>query len=120
VKVIVFKNDVLPFVELDVKAAGMLDFGTDLLNPDFSKIAEAGGVLGLRAEQPEQVRSMIAEALPHAGPALVEVTVPVGNSRCRRRFTLDQAKGFGLFMLKAVLSGRGSEIIDLAKTNLSR
>ena len=33
---------------------------------------------------------------------------------------LEQAKGFSLFMLKAVLSGRGDEIIDLARVNLVR
>lgn len=33
---------------------------------------------------------------------------------------LEQATGLGLFMLKAVLSGRGDEIIDLAKVNLFR
>jgi len=34
--------------------------------------------------------------------------------------TVDQIKGFGLFMIKAVLDGRGDEIIDLAKVNLRR
>ena len=34
--------------------------------------------------------------------------------------TLEQAKGFSLFILKVVLSGRGDEIIDLARVNLLR
>jgi pyruvate dehydrogenase (quinone) len=34
--------------------------------------------------------------------------------------TLEMAKGFSLFMVKAVLSGRGDEVVDLAKTNLWR
>jgi pyruvate dehydrogenase (quinone) len=61
--VIVFKNDALAFVELEMKAAGFLDFATDLQNPDFAKIADAAGLLGLTAERPEQVRPMITEAL---------------------------------------------------------
>jgi pyruvate dehydrogenase (quinone) len=75
VKVIVFKNDALAFVELEMKAAGVLDFGTDLHNPHFAQMAEAAGLLGLRAETPEEVRWTITQALEHDGPALVEVSV---------------------------------------------
>src|SRR5258705_4222300 len=75
VKVVVFKNDALAFVELEMKAAGILDFGTDLHNPDFAKMAEAAGLLGLTADTPDQVRPMLTQALAHDGPALVEVRV---------------------------------------------
>jgi pyruvate dehydrogenase (quinone) len=120
VKVIVFRNDSLAFVELEMKAAGVLEFGTDLKNPDFAKMAEAAGLLGLRAETPDQVRPMIARALEHDGPALVEVLVSRQELSMPPTITLEQMKGFSLFMLRAVLSGRGDEIIDLAKTNLLR
>jgi pyruvate dehydrogenase (quinone) len=106
VKVIVFNNSSLAFVELEMKAAGILDFGTDLHNPDFAKMADALGLLGLRAETPEQVAPMITHALQ-------ELSMPP-------TITIDEAKGFGLFMLKAVLSGRGEEIVDLAKVNVFR
>ena len=75
VKLIVFKNDSLAFVELEMKAAGILDYGTNLRNPDFTKIAQGAGLLGLRADTPDQVEPMIAQALKHDGPALVEVLV---------------------------------------------
>jgi pyruvate dehydrogenase (quinone) len=120
VKVIVFKNDSLAFVELEMKAAGVLDFGTDLQNPDFAKMAEAAGLLGLTAETAEQVQPMIEQALNHDGPALVEVVVSRQELSMPPTITLEQMKGFSLFMLKAVLSGRGDEIIDLAKVNLFR
>jgi pyruvate dehydrogenase (quinone) len=120
VKVIVFKNDSLAFVELEMKAAGVLDFGTDLNNPNFAKMAEAAGLLGLTAETPDQVEPMIAQALKHDGPALVEVIVSRQELSMPPTITLEQMKGFSLFMLKAVLSGRGDEIIDLAKINLFR
>ncbi len=120
VKVIVFKNDSLAFVELEMKAAGVLDFGTDLQNPNFAKMAEAAGLLGLTAETPDQVEPMIAQALKHDGPALVEVIVSRQELSMPPTITLEQMKGFSLFMLKAVLSGRGDEIIDLARTNLLR
>jgi pyruvate dehydrogenase (quinone) len=120
VKVIVFKNDSLAFVELEMKAAGILDFGTDLLNPSFAKMAEAAGLLGLTAETSGDVRPMIAQALSHNGPALVEVKVSRQELSMPPTITLEQMKGFSLFMLKAVLSGRGDEIVDLAKINLFR
>ena len=120
VKVIVFKNDSLAFVELEMKAAGILDFGTDLHNPDFAKMAEAAGLLGLTADTPDQVRPMLTQALRHDGPALVEVRVSRQELSMPPTITLEQMTGFSLFMLKAVLSGRGDEIIDLAKINLFR
>ena len=120
VKVVVFKNDALAFVELEMKAAGILEFATDLHNPDFAKIAEAAGLLGLTAETPDQVRPMIAQAFKHDGPALLEVLVHRQELSMPPTISLEQATGFGLFMLKAVLSGHGDEIIDLAKINLLR
>jgi pyruvate dehydrogenase (quinone) len=120
VKIIVFKNGSLAFVELEMKAAGILDFGTDLQNPNFAKMAEAAGLLGLTAETPAQVRPMIAQALKHGGPALVEVIVDRQELSMPPTITAEQVKGFSLFTLKAVLSGRGDEIIDLAKINLFR
>jgi pyruvate dehydrogenase (quinone) len=120
VKLIVFKNDSLAFVELEMKAVGILDYGTELHNPDFTKIAEGAGLLGLRAETPDQVESMIAQALKHGGPALVEVLVSRQELAMPPTITYEQAKGFSLFMLKAVLNGRGDEIVDLAKVNLLR
>jgi pyruvate dehydrogenase (quinone) len=120
VKVVVFTNDALAFVELEMKAAGLLDFATDLHNPDFAKMAEAAGLLGLRAESPDQVRPMIARAFAHAGPALVEVLVHRHELAMPPTVSLEQVAGFGLFMIKAVLTGRGDEVIDLAKVNLFR
>ena len=89
VKIVVFRNDALAFVELEMKASGIPDFGTDLHNPDFAKMAEAAGLLGLSAETPEQVRPMIMQALKHDGPALVEVRV----SRAGAFHALDHQPG---------------------------
>jgi len=120
VKIIVFKNESLAFVELEMKAAGIVDFGTDLRNPNFAKLAEAAGLLGLTAETPDQVPPMIEQALQHDGPALIEVLVSRQELSMPPTITFEQAKGFGLFALRAVLNGYGDEIIDLAKVNLIR
>jgi pyruvate dehydrogenase (quinone) len=119
-KVIIFKNESLAFVELEQKASGFLEFATDLESPDFAKIAEGAGLLGLTARTPDQVEPMIAQALKHNGPAVVEVFVARHELAMPPTITLEQAKGFSLFMLKAVLNGRGDEIIDLARVNLLR
>jgi len=63
---------------------------------------------------------MIRQALGHDGPALIEATVSRQELTMPPTITVDQIKGFSLFMIKAVLDGRGDEIIDLAKTNLMR
>ena len=120
VKVVVFKNNSLAFVELEMKAAGLVDFGTDLENPSFAKMAEAAGLLGLTAKTPDQVRPMIAAVLEHDGPALLEVPISRQELSMPPNITVEQAKGFGLFALRAVLSGRGDELLDLAETNLRR
>jgi pyruvate dehydrogenase (quinone) len=120
VKIIVFNNGSLSFVELEMKAAGILTHGTSLIDTDFSKLAEAAGLLGLRAERPEQVQSMLSQALEHDGPALMDVVVNPQELLIPPTITLEQVKGFTLYMIKAVLNGRGDEIVDLAKTNLFR
>jgi len=118
IKIIVFRNDALAFVELEMKAAGILDFTTDLHNPDFTKIAEGAGILGVKANTPDEVEPMLARALNYNGPALIEIPVARQELSVPPTITYQEAKGFGLFMLRAVLNGRADEVIDLAKVNL--
>lgn len=118
IKVIVFNNSSLSFVELEMKAAGFLTHATELVETDFSKLAEAVGILGLRAERPEQVKTMLIQALEHEGPALVDVAVNRQELAVPPSINLTQIKGFTLYMIKAVLNGKGDEVVDLAKTNL--
>jgi pyruvate dehydrogenase (quinone) len=120
VKVIVFNNGALSFVELEMKAAGVLTHATELVDTDFSKLAEAAGILGLRAEKPEQVKAMLEQALKNDGPALVDVVVNRQELFIPPTIDLAQIRGFTLYMIKAVLNGRGDEIVDLTKTNLFR
>ena len=120
VKIIVFNNGSLGFVELEQKVAGFLDFGVDLKNPNFAAMAEAIGIRGIRIEDPADVERAIGDALAHDGPALVDAVVNRQELTLPPKLTAEMATGFGLFMLKAVVSGRGDEVIDLARTNLWR
>jgi pyruvate dehydrogenase (quinone) len=116
----VFRNDALGFVELEMKAAGILEFATDLHNPEFFRIAEAAGLLGLQAKTPEQVRPALQQALEHDGPALVEVFVNRSELSIPPSITVEQARGFSLYMLRAVLNGRGDALVDLTSTRTLR
>jgi pyruvate dehydrogenase (quinone) len=118
VKVVVFNNASLGFVKLEMRAAGFLDRGVDLVNPDFAKIADAAGLLGLSADTPDQVRPALDQALRHDGPALLDVRVNTQELVMPPSLRLDQVGGFALYMAKAVLSGRGDGLVDLARTNL--
>src|SRR6516164_5154493 len=118
VKVVVFNNGALGFIEIEQKSSGFLDFGTKFKNPNFAAMAEAVGVHGIRLEDPGDVERGIAEALAHDGPALVDAVVSRMVLPIPPSITVDMAKGFTLYMLKAVMGGRGEDLIDLAKANL--
>ena len=118
VKVVVFNNSALGFIEIEQKSSGFLDFGTKFKNPNFAAMAEAVGVRGIRLEDPGEVENGIAEALAHDGPALVDAVVSKMVLPIPPGITVEMAKGFTLYMVKAVLSGRGDDLIDLAKANL--
>ncbi|WP_130909010.1 ubiquinone-dependent pyruvate dehydrogenase [Pseudomonas antarctica] len=120
VKVIVFDNSSLGFVAMEMKAAGYLDTGTELKNPDFAAMSNAMGILGIRVEQSEDLEPALRRALAHDGPVLVDVVTATQELVMPPSIKLEQAKGFSLYMLKAVMSGRGDEVIELARTNWLR
>ncbi len=120
VKVVVFNNGTLGFVELEQKSTGFLDFGTELKNPNFAAMAEASGVRGIRLEDPADVEEGIATALAHDGPVLIDAVVNRTELAMPPSITAEMAKGFSLYMVKAIMNGRADEIVDLAKTNLWR
>jgi pyruvate dehydrogenase (quinone) len=120
VKIVVFNNSSLAFVELEMKAAGILDFATDLQNPNFADIAQAAGLFGVRVEYPEGLAEDLKKAFEHNGPALIDVVTSRQELSLPPTIELKQAVGFSVYMAKAVLNGRGDEIVDLAKTNLFR
>jgi pyruvate dehydrogenase (quinone) len=119
-KIIVFNNGSLGFIEMEMKASGFLDTGTELKNPNFAAMAEAMGVKGIRVERPQDLRGALTDAFAHDGPVLVDVLSARQELAMPPKTTLDQAYHFGMFTMKAVLDGRATELIDLAKVNLLR
>jgi pyruvate dehydrogenase (quinone) len=120
VKLVVFNNSTLGFVELEMKAAGLIDYGTNLVNPNFAQLAKSACILGVRVEGPEDLRPALERAFAHYGPALVEVIVNRQELSMPPTISAEQALGFSLYMLRAVMNGRGDEVIDLAITNFLR
>lgn len=120
VKVVVYDNATLGFVAMEMKASGYLDTGTQLQNPDFAAMANAMGVKGIRVDSDEQLEPALREALAHDGPVLVDVVTATQELAMPPAIKLEQAKGFSLYLLRAVMNGRGDEVLELARTNLLR
>jgi pyruvate dehydrogenase (quinone) len=120
VKVVVFNNGALSFVELEMKAAGFVSFGTDLTDPNFAAVAQAFGMHGVRVEHPDDLADALRAAFAHNGSALVEVMTARQELAMPPTITLEQIKGFTLYATRSVLSGRADELIDLARTNVTR
>lgn len=118
VKVVVFNNGTLGFVAMEMKAGGYLDTGTDLHNPDFAAAADAMGIKGIRVEDSAALDAALTEAFAHPGPVLVDVVTAKQELVMPPKVQLEQAKGFSLYMLKAIINGRGDEVVELARTNL--
>jgi pyruvate dehydrogenase (quinone) len=117
VKVVIFNNGLLGFVELEMKAAGFTDFAVNLQNPDFAAMANAMGIHGTRVEDPADLRGALEAAFAHPGPALVDVLTNPQELAMPPKIELGAAKGFALWAARSVLNGRGDEVIELLETN---
>lgn len=118
VKIVIFNNGVLGFVALEMKASGFIETGVDLQNPDFAVMARAMGIHAVRVEDPGDLPNAIRDVLAHDGPAVLDVVTARQELSMPPTITVEQIKGFSLWVLRAVMSGRGDEVLDLAKTNL--
>ena len=118
IKIILFNNSSLGFVAMEMKAGGYLDTATDLQNPDFAAMAKVAGFTSFRADDSTNLKETLTQALAHPGPVLVDVRTERNELIMPPKVQIGQAKGFSLYMLKAVLNGRGDEVVELARTNL--
>jgi len=118
VKVVVFNNGALGFVELEMKAAGIVTYGTDLINPDFAAIATAAGLLGVRVDRADQLADALEEAFAHDGPALVDIATVRHELSLPPKLSYGELKGFTLYATRTIVSGGGEELVELTKANL--
>jgi pyruvate dehydrogenase (quinone) len=118
IKLVVFDNSALGMVKLEMETAGMPDFQTDLKNPNFAKMAEAIGIMGVRIENPADLTSGIKKALEHSGPALIDVVTDANALSIPSHADRSQAVGFALAMGKMVLSGNIEEVVATIEGNI--
>ncbi len=120
IKVVVYNNASLNFVELEMKAAGIPTWGTELQNPNFADVAQSIGMTGIRVEDPDDLAAAVKTMLTTDGPVLLDVVTAREELSLPPTIEAAQAKGFALWALKTVMSGRGDQLIDLADTNVWR
>jgi pyruvate dehydrogenase (quinone) len=115
---VIFNNESLDFVKIEMQEAGLVPFGVDFKNPNFAKVAEAMGAKGIRIEEPADVRPGLAEALAHrGGPVVVDAVVdPLALSR-PSHVPFHAVKGFTLSFAKQVLSGQMDTVIKTIARN---
>jgi len=118
IKVLLFNNGVLGMVKLEMETAGMPDYQTDLKNPNFAKVAEAMGIMGVRIENPADVTSGLKKALQHSGPALIDVVTDPNALSIPSHADRSQAVGFALAMGKMILSGNIEEVVATIEGNI--
>lgn len=120
IKIIVFNNRSLGFVAMEMKAGGYLSDDTDLDNPSFANIAEACGIKGIHVSDPQALPAALAETLDYPGAVVLEVDTAKQELAMPPQIKVEHAKGFSLYMMKAIINGRGDELIELSKTNWLR
>jgi pyruvate dehydrogenase (quinone) len=118
VNVVVFNNQALAFVELEMKAAGVVNYGTGLDNPDFAALAQSIGLFGATVKRADELEGALRAAFARDGPSLVDVHTARQELAVPPKIEREQAKGFTLWATRTILSGGANEIVELAKTNL--
>ncbi|MES2427377.1 MAG: thiamine pyrophosphate-dependent enzyme [Bacteroidota bacterium] len=117
VKIMVFNNRSLGMVKLEMEVAGLPDWQTDMVNPDFALVAQAMGIKGVTVTEPSNVKLALREALAFDGPVLVNIMTDPNALAMPPKIEFEQVKGMALSMTKLVLNGRMQEVLDTVKSN---
>ncbi|MBJ9675483.1 ubiquinone-dependent pyruvate dehydrogenase [Burkholderia gladioli] len=113
---VVFNNSSLGFVSMEMKAGGYLDDDTRLADTDYAAIARGAGIDGIRVERSDELEAALKDAFSRPHPVLVDVRIARQEIALPPKIEWAQAKGFSLYMLKAVLNAKGNEVVELATT----
>jgi len=117
VKIVVFNNRSLGMVKLEMQVAGIPDRETNMLNPDFAKLAEAMGMPGITIDNPADVKSGLEKAFIQDGPVLVAIQTDPNALAMPPKLEFDQMKGFAFYMGRMMLSGRMDEVFKIISSN---
>jgi pyruvate dehydrogenase (quinone) len=117
IKIAVYDNGKLGFVEIEQKAEGMLDTFTKLKNPNFAGVARALGLWGETVSSADQLEVAVKDWLVQPGPALLHVHVNPMQLVMPPFTQVEPAIGMALYSTRAILHGRGGDVWEMAKEN---
>ncbi|MGI4728014.1 MAG: thiamine pyrophosphate-dependent enzyme [Janthinobacterium lividum] len=117
IKMVVFNNKSLGMVKLEMEVAGLPDWQTDMINPDFAAVAAAFGIKGLTINNPENLEQTIQQAFAAEGPVLVNVMTDPNALSMPPEIEFKQVKGMALAMGKMIMDGKIVEVLDTVKSN---
>jgi pyruvate dehydrogenase (quinone) len=117
IKIVVFNNRSLGMVKLEMEVAGLPDWQTDMVNPDFAMVAQAMGMKGITVKEPDEVKQALKEAFMFKGPALINIMTDPNALAMPPKIEFEQVKGMALSMTKLILNGKMDEVLDTVKAN---
>ena len=120
IKIVVFDNGKLGFVELEQKGEGLIPVFTDLKNPDFGKVAEAVGLWGRTVTDAADLEATVQEWLAEPGPALLNVKVAPMELIMPPAISVESAYGMALYSAKAILHGKGGDVFEMIVENFPK
>jgi pyruvate dehydrogenase (quinone) len=120
IKIAVYDNSALGFIEIEQKAAGLEPVFTDLKNPNFGDVAKAMGLWGHKVEKAGELEDAVRAWLAHPGPAVLDVKV--------KRMQLvtppspfvspEAVVGMAVYSGKALLHGKGHDVWEMLMENI--
>lgn len=118
VKIVIFNNRSLGMVKLEMRVQGYIDWQTDMVNPDFVKLAEAMNIAAWEAKDPKDVELALSNGFRHKGPALINIFTDPNALAMPPSIDFDQVKGYAESMAKLMINGKFANVIDTTKSNL--
>lgn len=116
VKIIVFNNRSIGMVKLEMQVQGIPDWQTDMVNPDFEKVAEAMNIKAWTVHKNENLKQSLIETLAHEGPALISIFTDPNALAMPPHITFDQISGMTEALSKMMFNGDTTEVVDIMKS----
>jgi pyruvate dehydrogenase (quinone) len=117
IKIAVYDNGKLGFIDIEQKSEGLLPLYTHLQNPDFGRVAEAMGLWGRTVAKADQLEAAVGEWLAQPGPALLNVKVESLTLVMPPAIEFGPAYGMALYSARAVLGGQSHDLIEMIQEN---
>ncbi len=120
IKLVIFNNGSLGFVEMEQRVEGLLDAYTDLENPNFADLARTCGLGGYRVENANDLETEMARWLSDPSPSILDVKTNRMELVMPPKIEAKYVASTALFGIKGVLDGRFGEVSSLLRDNFLR